>query len=267
MIARQCPPEFYNETSSLNIFDMSITQHQTICSGQMFLLSHLASLLTFAAQNAQFAHGFMVAIRSQKWSASVGEIPLHSSDYLLPTSIEDAVTTAQWAMHTLQTHPEYSIARSTLLTWAQHYESPKDLVLGIVGLAIIGPTLGIISTKKKKKRKSQLIIEKSYFATLNKTELAILSTQLTQSVIAQETKLAGGNVYNLHPDSAAWCVEEALTQVYTDSLSNLNALLQTAVSDNLSHCAENDAQGNLQALVISPSVNDSLVEESTAEKI
>jgi len=246
---------------------MSINLSQTLTVGQKFILSYCEGVILYAQQDADFAHTLGAEITSQNWQPAETGTGDNYSAHVLPLSQADAVATAQWILQTLQTHPEYKRARGLLAHWAQNYESPKDLVLGIVGLAIIGPTLGIISTKKKKKRKSQLIIEKSYFATLNKTELAILSTQLTQSVIAQETKLAGGNVYNLHPDSAAWCVEEALTQVYTDSLSNLNALLQTAVSDNLSHCAENDAQGNLQALVISPSVNDSLVEESTAEKI
>ena len=111
------------------------------------------------------------------------------------------------------------------------------------------------------------MIEESHIVNLNKKELAKMCTHRTQSVIAQETRLAGGNVYNLHPDSAAWCIEEALTEIYTDSTKNIAVLLETVSLENLSHYIEKDSEGNVVALVISPSVNDSLVDESDAQKM
>lgn len=263
---RHCSREFYNEMSSL-IYFMYTTHQKKISRGQQFLLSYIASTLDYAERDPAFAHTLVGTIMSQDWRSSNSVYDAQSSQYKLPLNQEDAVSIARWIFQSLHTHPEYKTASSTLAHWAQNYESPKDLVLGIVGLAIIGPTLGIISSKKKKKRKSQLVIEESFFTSLDKEELAALSTQCSQSVIAQETRLAGGNVYNLHPDSAAWCLEEAITQIYTDSQINLKSLFTTVTDENLSHHSRRDAQGNIQLLVISPSVNDSFIDESDAEKI
>jgi len=235
-------------------------------AAQQFLFLHAQSLVTYAEQDSEFAQSFTQVIISQKWASVPLASGMPNSKYISPHSAADAVATAHWVIQSLQRHPEYKATREMLAHWAQNYESPKDLILGIVGLAIIGPTLGIISSKKKKKRKSQLIIEETYFRSLRKSTVATLSTQLTQTVIAKEIQLAGGNVYNLHPDSAAWCIEEAVTALYTDTAENIAALLATAATEHLSHQVEKDASGTVQAVVISPSVNDSLVDESTAQK-
>jgi len=246
---------------------MYVTQQPKLGTAQQFLFSYTESLLAFARQDSEFAQRFQKAILSQNWTSVPNTTDVPDSKHIYPTSPADAAATARWVIQSLQTHPEYKTTQGILAQWAQHYESPKDLVLGIVGLAIIGPTLGIISSKKKKKRKSQLIIEESYFRSLNKIELATLSTQLAQTVIAKETRLAGGNVYHLHPDSAAWCIEEAVTAIYTDSAGNIALLLKTAAAENLSHATEKNADGKIQAIVIAPSVNDALVEESDAQKV
>jgi len=246
---------------------MNITQTHTVGAGQAHILGYIESLIAFAHSDADFATSLIASIVTKKWSAGSAQTSYQYSPYLQPIDQTDAISTTNWVLCTLATHPEYTVARGRLAGWAQHYESPKDLVLGIVGMAIIGPTLGIISSKKKKKRKSQLIIEESFLAQLNKEELALLTTQLTQTVIATEIRLAGGNVYNLHPDSAAWCIEEALTQIYTDTKNNIEKLSKIVATENLSHHVQKDAQGNIQALVISPSVNDSVVEESAAQQL
>jgi len=246
---------------------MPTTQQPRLGTAQHSLFSYIESLLTYAKQDPEFAQGFADAIISQSWTSVSTTSGVAGSKHLAPDSPVDAASTARWVIQSLQTHPEYTAARGVLSHWAQNYESPKDLVLGIVGLAIIGPTLGIISSKKKKKRKSQLIIQETYFRSLSKTKLATLSTQLTQTVIAKETRLAGGNVYNLHPDSAAWCIEEAVTAIYTDSAENIALLLKTAAAENLSHAAEKNTAGKIRAIVIAPSVNDSLIDESDAQKV
>jgi hypothetical protein len=246
---------------------MYTTQLPKLGTAQQFLFSYTKSLLALARRDLEFAQSFRAAIISQNWTSVPDTSNVPDSMYIYPESQADAVTIARWVIHSLQRHPEYMAVRGALSHWAQNYESPKDLVLGIVGLAIIGPTLGIISSKKKKKRKSQLIIEETYFRSLSKTKLATLSTQLTQTVIARETQLAGGNVYNLHPDSAAWCIEEAVTAIYTDSAENIALLLKTVATENLSHATEKNAAGKIQAIVIAPSVNDSLVDESDAQSV
>jgi len=245
---------------------MNTIQTHKVSAGEQFLLSHIQSIISYATTDHTFA-AHLASVASTVRTSFARTTEISCSVYTTPFNQLDAVSSTQWIIQTLQSHPEYKIAAGHLAHWAQNYESPKDVVLGIVGLAVIGPTLGIVSTKKKKKRKSQLVIEQSYFATLSKQDLVQLTTRLTQKVIAQEVTMAGGNVYNLHPDSAAWCIEEAQNKIYTDSAEHLVSLVRTVQTEHLSHSIEKDAQGNTVAVVISPSVNDSLVEESQAHSV
>lgn len=245
---------------------MNTIQTHKVSVGEQFLLSYIESVIRYAENDPAFANHLASAASSLRTS-SADTADIFFSVHTSPVDQLDAISTTRWIHNTLQSHPEYKVATSRLAHWAQNYESPKDVVLGIVGLAIIGPTLGIVSSKKKKKRKSQLVIEKSYCKALSKKDLVQLTTLLTQKVIAQEVALAGGNVYNLHPDSAAWCIEEAQNKIYTDSTEHLRSLVQTAQTERLSHTTEKDAHGNVVAVVISPSVNDSLVEDSSARSV
>jgi len=245
---------------------MKTQLHQKVSAGETFLLQHVQGLLKFAQTNQDFAESFAAAIKSKNWRASVAASEAEpQSKYCAPLEISDAVSTTHWVMNTLQTHPEFTQTRGTLALRAQQYESPKDLVLGIVGVAVIGPTLGILKSKKRKKRKSQLVFDAAYYASLSKAEVAKLATALTQQVVAKELRLAGGNVYTLHPDSAAWCIEEAATQVYTDTPENITALLKITQEENLSHTLQKSSAGKTEVLVISPSVNDAVVDETEAE--
>lgn len=243
---------------------MQTQQNKIITASEKFLFAHITGLLAFAKTHDAFSESFAAAIQKQNWVAGTA-IESGLCNYTTPHSLPDAVDTTHWILNTLQTHPEYTHTRGALASWAQQFESPKDVVLGIVGVAIIGPTLGLISSKKKKKRKAQLVIETEYYQSLSKNELAILTTALTQALLATEIKLAGGNVYNLHPDSAAWCIEDAITAIYTDSADNIRSLHKIATEESASCITQKGSNNNIQILVISPSVNDSLVEESDAQ--
>ena len=234
---------------------------------EVYLLPYVHGLLNYSKTNPHFACQLAQTIQTYNWTASSGAIDEKTAPHTTPSSQIDAFAVCSWVLGQLQSHPDFRLTRGLLTSWTEHYEAPKDLVLGVVGMAIIGPTLGIIDSKKKKKRKAQLVFEKNALAKLTAPELAKKSLVLTQRMFAIELKQAGGNVHSLHPDSAAWLLEEALSDVYTNSKENLTTLVQALLAENLSHTVEKDTAGNLLSVVISPSVNDSLVEDSEAEML
>ena len=142
---------------------MNIIQTHHTTSGEQFLLSHIESIFAYATSNQQFAAQLAVMLKGWQTAPAQRVEGIVTSPHTFPTDQADAMLTAHWIMRVVQSHPEYRTTAKHLAHWVQNYESPKDVVLGIVGLAVIGPTLGIVNTKKKKKRKSQLVIEETYF--------------------------------------------------------------------------------------------------------
>ena len=155
------------------------------------------------------------------------------------------------------------MTRGLLATFAHEYELPKDLVIGIVGLAVIGPTLGIINKKKKHQSHLQIIISDTWHQRHTGKQLIELVQQLSMQVVAKELRYAGGNAFRLHPDTAAWCLEEPLTKIHLCSRSELTTLRVAAVSEELSHYSKTNT-----GIALSPTVNENFVQEfevTTAE--
>jgi len=86
--------------------------------------------------------------------------------------------------------------------------TPQQLVIGIVGLAIPGPTLGIISTKKK-----FTMIFNPGFAKLSKTEIAKKSVQMSLEFM-KKSIIKAKKLENLDPDISDWFFGDKETNFY-----------------------------------------------------
>ena len=240
--------------------------HPTLSVIDTWLLHHVFALLSYAKSDADFAESLAFHVQSRNWHTNTHSQPAKISPHLIPATQADALLTAQWLLQTLDNNPTTKTTRGILSNWAQHYESPKDLIFGIVGMAIIGPTLGIITNKKKKRAKLQVVINKNWYQQQSTVSLLKLSQDVSMKVIKKELQLAGGNAYQLHPDTAAWCLEEPLTDIYLADQAELQSL-KTDATDNHLHYEEVVIKGEITALAISPTVNDLFVSEFALEKI
>jgi hypothetical protein len=187
--------------------------------------------------------------------------------YFTPDTQESAVTVAAWLCKQLSLKPtrtRHTTAR--LLTWAEPYQAPKDQIFGIVGIAIIGPTLGLIKSKKKKKSRLYTVVSKHWQETHTTAEFTELVTRVNQEVIAHELKLANGNIYDLHPDTAAWCMEEAIIKLFVADDSELQKLAGTAKLEQLSHSTSREDK-QLTAIAISPAITDSFLKDFAVSSI
>ena len=233
--------------------------------------THLAiyalALIKYAEQDKHFADNLAVEIQNKNWVSQVNSKKLEVSEYLIPTEEISAYRTAKWLFEQIETLPDDSQTKGLLSVWAQDRNFPKSLVLGIVGVAVIGPTLGIISKKKKRRSKLQIVIEDSYFNKLSKAEAIKITSELSQKVLSKEIRLANGNVYALHPDTAEWCMADPEVGIYTDTAENIINLKETATKESFSTETMELENKGVVAVAISPSVGDDFVEDTNADLV
>jgi hypothetical protein len=227
-----------------------------------WLLHHASALLTYAKTDSSFATALAHNLLARNWRTDQKIQPFITSTYLVPETESEAMTEATWLLQILDDNATARFTRATLSSWAQNYQAPKDLVLGIVGLAIIGPTLGLIQSKKKKRSQMQVVIDKAWYETHTAKQLTELVQNTSQKVISRELRLAGGNAFRLHPDTAAWCLEEPLTSIHLADTAELALIKEVAEIEKLSH-----ETSETTAIAISPTVNDSFISEFAVTEI
>ena len=224
---------------------------RTLNATDNWLLSHASALVSYAASDEAFAESLATHVRERNWRHTEIDITPRTSIYLWPKDRTAAVQNAHWLLTELDRRPDAIYTKGMLATYALEFESPQDVVLGIVGIAIIGPTLGLIQKKKKKKSHLSIVIDDTWLKTHSQRQLVSLSLELAHSVIADELRLAAGDAYRLHPDTAAWCLEEPLTKLYSSSKANLKRIKSEATVEALPHQLKGGA-----AIAFSPAVDD-----------
>ena len=232
------------------------TSYQTALD--TYLEPFAEGLIAYAATDPVFAESLAaLVLEFPKTPGRYRDNTTATARYFQPQDQTDAVAVAAWLYEQLSQKPtrtRHTTAR--LQTWAEPYKAPKDQVFGIVGIAIIGPTLGLIKSKKKKKSQMQVIVNRSWSEHSSPAELLNVVQKVSQGVVAKELKLAGGDVYRLHPDTAEWCLADPVTKLYHDGETELAELEAAAQEESLSYVAYKK-EGNTIALALSPTVNES----------
>lgn len=245
---------------------MQYTQeNNNVVTTDVWLKYHASALLAYAQNDSQFAESLAHHIQKKQWGNTNDREFSPPSVFITPIKQSEAVDEAIWILEQLSITPSASKSRSLLSSWAKNYESPKDFVFGVVGLAIIGPTLGLISNKKKKYSVLKTVIEKHWYCKQPPHIIAKYVQRINIQVITQELRYAGGNAYKLHPDSVAWCLEEPVTRIYLIDQVELDILNIACISEHLSHHAD-VVNGAVRAISISPCVNDEFIQQFSTEE-
>lgn len=217
-----------------------------------------SALVRYAKKDIDFANYFTSLIKQNLPDDLLSPaVPFRAAPFLLPDDIEDAETKAKWLISELVFYPSIHtdpVAQS-LMHWADEHESPKNVVLGIVGLAVIGPTLGLV--KKKKKRKSQMrVVIHEYFAeTASVGSLTEIAHNATISLLGNELAAVGGDANRLDPEMAEWLFSDQLTTLYTNSEADLDGLITSLEKEKLPHFIVKQDSRDI-AVAIAPAVND-----------
>jgi hypothetical protein len=239
---------------------MNRESHSTLVENALKHVHHTHAVLAYAATDADFAESLAHYVQHQYWHPV--SLPIETpSPYAVPIDQHDAIRVTHWLMQELEEQPEAYTARGALATWASTYKEPKNLVLGIVGLAVIGPTLGLIENKKKKKTKLQLVVDEAWAQSFTPQELVEKTHELSQAVIAKEPRTARGKLECLHPDTADWCMAGSGTKLHTLPHTQVELICTTLAAEQLSHIALYHKE-KLVALGISPSISDQLVADT-----
>ncbi|MCA9362060.1 hypothetical protein KC906_01675, partial [Candidatus Kaiserbacteria bacterium] len=219
-------------------------------------LGHAQALIEYSEHDPLLAESLAYHVQARRWQAHTTPAETIASPHTVPTNDIAALTQARWLLATLDEHRHATHTRGALATWASEYQSPEDIIIGIVGIAIMGPTLGILERKKKTKSYLQVVLDATWAKGRTAAALTEQVQRLSQQVIARELRLAGGNAYRMHPDTAAWCLEEPLTKVHLASGLELAALTEAATAEGLS-CAIKPGVG----VALSPTVKETFVGE------
>lgn len=240
-----------------------IKKPRTLHQVDSWLLFHASALISYSAGDNHFAESLAAHIRDRGWRQSEVLIDERASIYLWPKDRDEAIINTHWLLTELDYHPEAIYARGVLAAFAAEFESPKDLIIGIVGVAIISQTPEIIHRKKKLKSHLALVLDKNWLHSHSTRELTTLSLELSQRIISTELRLAGGHAFRLHPDTATWCFEESLTKLYSTSKAVLKKIKAEATIEELPHQTKNNT-----AIALSPIIDtDFLTQFETQELV
>ncbi len=239
---------------------MKKNSHTILLQQAVQYVQHTHALIRYAETDADFAQSLAWYVQAQNWPMTSNSENI-SSIYITPSEQTAAIRSAHWLLQQLENQPEAYVARGELSSWADQFEEPKNLVLGIVGLAIIGPTLGLIENKKKKKNRMQLIVDTNWSTSLSTPKLVEKTQSLSQELIAKELRAAQGKLENLHPDTADWCMAGSDTKLYQSDQADIKLIYSVILEDRLQHICLRE-KGVIVALAISPSVSDEITEDT-----
>ncbi len=222
------------------------------------LAHHAAALVAYAKTDTDFAdllYAHVQRILDEKQPTAF----VTPSKYLCPQNLEEAENRTVWLLQEITVHKskKTSEAQAILVTWAKNYESPQDIVLGIVGVAIIGPTLGMI--KKKKKRKSHMRVFINQSETKNrKNHMLDIALEVSTGLLGNELAAVNGQAYRLDPELADWLFTEHDTITKTISNTKLQELVLDLQTESLPHYVlkTNDV---ITAVAVAPAVNENFL--------
>lgn len=240
------------------------TTHHTVATRP---IQYTESLLTFARTNEAFARHLYQATCHLSTPHAYHTDGIATPWYAVATEAA-AVTRLAWLMEELpHLAPEtYHEVVGRFVAFQKDYE-PKALVLGIVGLAIIGPTLGLIKTKKKTRNTMRILVADTYLATASPAALARTATTLSTKLLAQELERAGGNAYRLEPDLAEWCFTDQQTEIATlPNEATLTAAVTYLQDNNLLYTALSSEE-HLIGCALAPAIHESILDELGATRV
>lgn len=225
------------------------------------LVTTASSLVRFAYHDAEFATYFAALIKQNlPRDLLMAPATLHSTPFYLPADSDTAKARAEWLMSELLYFPSYRTdpVAQALVNWASERETPKDVVLGIIGLAIIGPTLGLVKKKKKKKNQMRIGVDRLTLQSASRTQLTELCQQASMSLLGNELAMVGGDTNRLDPELAEWLFVDQQTALYETRGKDMPGLLETLQREHLPHFALK-ADERILAIAVAPTVSETLV--------
>ena len=223
------------------------------------------SLILYAKEDPLFA---------RELKSKISTLPLFQSDenlLSLPYIIQDfdllrpadatlAHRRAEWLIEGINqnTLPGAFRARQILVTWNRDSSMisviPKQIVVGIIVVAIPGITMG-----KFKRRVSIKIVIREDLAKSITADLTKKIIQASNGFLVKNLASAGGNIKKLEPDIADWLLGDNASHLYSATPNSIGLIANELESMNIPHFVVSDEKGTA-VMAISPAVSEAAAE-------
>ncbi|MFP4022520.1 MAG: hypothetical protein ACLFTS_01565 [Candidatus Paceibacterota bacterium] len=234
---------------------------------EMYLDGHAYSLIAYTAKSKSFSSFLKTYIDVYLTDHSYGELRSENrfSKSLIPRNDQNARERTFWLLSEITLEGRETKAGYTLKTWSKMNEDPQDLVIGIVGLAIIGPTFGIIN-KKKKLDSLQIIFSEKDLEKCSVSDYIGLAHSASLELVSESLALVDGNFHRLEPDLQYWFVSDRSLRLGVMKEKDLLDVSGNLNEQGIPHCYSKDANGR-SAISISPAVRFNIYEDLDAEDL
>ena len=234
----------------------------------ILLTQHASTLVKYAETNEKFSSYLHSSIPDTFNETEFNTESVPYTKWLLPSDDFTAERRLIWLLNEINERPksETMVAQAILAKY-RHREMPKNPLFGIIGVAIIGPTLGLINSKKKKQNKMCILFAQKSYTALTSAKLTSATNKISLQFLSKELKKVGGNAYRLEPDVADWIFSDRETTLATlATKKELASTVELLKKEKLSY--EVFIEDNkVIALAISPTVEENILEEINATKI
>lgn len=238
--------------------EVKLLAEQKICSAISYAEAQAWSLIAYAGFDKVFAKKFKKIIKDNfpkkkiKMNSSLNE----NSYLLMPESGSSALDRAKWLAEQVKKRSliKAEDAEDLLVCWgySKEQEIPMQIIIGVVGLAIPGITLGKVS-----RRRSLNIIVSDRTVNLDYNLTKKIASASTD-IIVQSFQSAGGDLNNLEPEVALWLTEGKNIKFYKTGNKNLAKIIDELKRINLIHSLEKNEKGELELAAISPAASNYL---------
>lgn len=212
------------------------------------------SLLQYAQKDQEFAKKlrWIVAGLDTPGSDRAAEI-VSGIEVLLPEDTDSALRRAEWLVQAIEENniPGGETAAELLSSWTykKTWESPQQIVVGVVQVAIPGITLGRI-----KRRKIMTVAVKEGLSPNGDLDLSRKISQACLGVLNRALRITGGNVHKIEPEIGDWFfgdMEVSFRSASVEQLANIEKGLTELGA--IHYSIKKD--GEPVIIAISPSVN------------
>lgn len=220
----------------------------------LFEESKAFALLAFAKINSQYRTYLRRVMLSEQELQAVAIPKIFDTSLLLllPKSYEDARLQTESLLR-----DKKSVRAKRILLHVLEEESPittpKDVIIGFIGLAIIGPTLGLM--KKRMHVEMPVIMEMGLEKDIPDEAIAKASL----SVLEREIERASKNIKKVEPNTSDWFFGAKGFSLYKAPRTSLGEIAHKLENLDIPYAITESADEK-RVLAISPSVNETVLE-------
>jgi len=215
------------------------------------------ALLCYARNNERFAHTLLKLLKRLP-SSNQAYPPLAAREgiqILIPSEAHAATRRAEWLISRIVENSipgaQKALAMLTAYAAEKPAEDSKQLIIGIVGFAIPGITLGYWDKKER-----MLIIVRRDLADNATFDVSRSVTQASIGVLQRAFEMAGGDARKLEPEIADWFFgERGITFCAADPAELSHIVYEVQSLDIIHSVMEKEAKPAVVA--ISPVINRS----------